>query len=115
RLYVRAFYVGSGQGHGLILVSCDLFAFPLGLQAEVWKQVKAKATAKGLGQGNLILSATHTHQGPGNYMTAQVHNQFGSVESGFSKPLFDHLANKIGEAVNAALTDPKPAVLNLYS
>src|ERR1700694_2980042 len=80
RLYARAFYIGDLQGHGLILVSCDMFAFPLGLNAEVWKAVRNTASSRGVGPGNMILAATHTHHGPGNYLTAQVYNEFGSRE-----------------------------------
>ena len=37
RLYARAFYLADRQGHGMILVSCDTFAMPIGLRAKVWE------------------------------------------------------------------------------
>src|SRR5215467_2572074 len=88
RLYARAFYIEDAQKQSIVLVSCDMFAVPLGLRAAVWNQVKAVPNLKA---DRLIIAATHTHQGPGNYLSAQVYNEFGSSASGFSKPLFDYL------------------------
>src|SRR6267378_4492165 len=85
-LHARAFYFRDPAGASLVLVSCDLFAIPLALHSEVWKQISPAAKAN-LQAKDLIISATHTHQSPGNYLSAQVYNQFGSKYSGFSRPL----------------------------
>jgi neutral ceramidase len=115
RLHARAFYIDLGAGSkGLVLVSCDLFAMPLGLHRAVWQElVKRKADA-GLEEGRIILAATHTHQSPGNYTTAKVYNEFGSNESGFSQDLFDFLARRITEAIQQAKDAPQAAELHLY-
>jgi neutral ceramidase len=111
-LRTRAFYVRDGRT-GVVLVSSDLFAFPIGLHAAVWKRVRKTAEGLGLGEQNLVLAATHTHQGPGNYLSAEAYNQFGSAFDGFSKELFGFLAQQIGDAIEEALSHPAPARLRL--
>jgi neutral ceramidase len=103
RLYAQAFYFQDARGGNLALVSCDLFAVPAGLRAEV-----ARLAAKNgvpLLPDALILAATHTHHGPGNYMTSELYNGFSSPWSGFDKELFDRLADKIAEAITRAYRD----------
>jgi hypothetical protein len=55
----------------------------------------------------IIIAATHTHHGPGNYMTAGTYNQYGSKYPGFDKRLFDFLANQITKAINSAISDAR--------
>ncbi|WP_375771279.1 neutral/alkaline non-lysosomal ceramidase N-terminal domain-containing protein [Archangium gephyra] len=111
RLRARAFFFEDRAGRTLALVSCDLFALPGGLHAKVAERIAAKAAeqklAVSLPPESLILAATHTHHSPGNYMTARVYNQFGSAYSGFSKPLFEFLAERIADAVLGALHDAR--------
>jgi neutral ceramidase len=113
RLRARAFFFEDRAGHALALVSCDLFALPGGLHAKVAERIAAKAGKQGLSVSlppeSLILAATHTHHSPGNYMTARVYNQFGSAYSGFSKPLFEFLADRIADAVLGAIDDSASA------
>jgi neutral ceramidase len=119
RLWTRAFFLGvSGAGaktSGVILVSSDLFATPLGLHAAVWRRIEKEAGKRGLGPESLVLAATHTHHGPGNFLTAEVYNQFGSAYPGFGKELFDFLARRTADAVLAAMQSASPAVLQLDS
>ncbi|HJZ69615.1 MAG TPA: neutral/alkaline non-lysosomal ceramidase N-terminal domain-containing protein, partial [Blastocatellia bacterium] len=92
-LYTRAFYFQDANRGNLALVSCDLFAIPAGLRAEV-----ARLAAKNgvpLLPDALILAATHTHHGPGNFMTSELYNGFSSPWPGFDKELFGWLAEKI--------------------
>jgi neutral ceramidase len=98
RLYARAFYLKDRYGDAIALVSCDLFAIPAGLQAEV----AAKLKDLGLDRDHVIVSATHTHQSPGNYMTSGVYNQFASPREGFDRPLFDFLVKQIEAAARGA-------------
>jgi len=63
RLHARAFYIDDSNGNGIVLVTCDFFAMPLGLRAEVWKNVKTEAAKNHVSEAGLILSATHTHHG----------------------------------------------------
>ena len=109
RLYARAFFFEDEAGHTLVLVSCDTFAIPAGLKAEVARRVALEWGPKGIAipPESVIIAATHTHQGPGNYMTAKTHNQGGSSFPGFSCELFDFLAKKITAAIDGAINDSR--------
>ena len=128
RLNARAFYFEKENGHRLVLVSAELFAIPEALHAKVaqllngdWEAVEKAGAEANLGASNpaelnltvgngplplspdeLIISATHTHQGPGNYLSSKVYNSFASMYSGFDRGLFDFLASRIAVAVAAA-------------
>ncbi len=101
RLYARAFYFEDKNGHKLVLVSLDSFALPKGIYAEV----ALRLGRLGVHREELILAATHTHHGPGNYLTAPSFNAFGSTYPGFDQRLFDFLAGQVVEAVRQARTE----------
>src|SRR5450759_4469221 len=121
RLHARAFFFQDSDGRRLAMVSCDLFAFPEGLHAKVaqllntdWPRLRRIGTEHGLltrekpipiSPDQLILAATHTHQGPGNFLTSKVYHDFGSQYSGFDGKLFDFLAERIAAAIAAAASD----------
>ena len=77
-------------------------------------RIKPYAAARHVSSGGLIIAATHTHHGPGNYLSAQVYNQFGSSESGFSKELFDFLSEQIAAAARTAMDRVSDAEVTLY-
>jgi neutral ceramidase len=100
RLYARAFYFRDAEGQALALVSCDLNAIAGGLQAKVaWL---LRDSELGLTRENLILSATHVHHGPGNFMSYKIYNDVASPHSGFDNNLFEELAQRIAHAVRCA-------------
>lgn len=107
QLYTRAFFFADAQGKTTVLVSVDAFAIPGGLSAMVAHDVGTKWNALGIivRPDAILIAATHTHQGPGNYLTAGSHNQFGSKFSGFSRPLFDFLVAQITLAIDRAISD----------
>lgn len=100
RLYARAFYFRDQQGHIAVLVSCDLFAMSRGL----WQAVLKKVNDDGvyLPPESLVLAATHTHHGPGGFMTASGYNVLASPAPGFDRELFRHLTDRIALAVETA-------------
>jgi neutral ceramidase len=107
RLRARAFYFRDTEGSSLALVSCDLYAIPAGLQQMVAASLHPKTGQSGkdvpdLSRDNLILTATHTHQSPGNYMSSEFYNEVASPYPGFSEELFKTLAKKIARAVARA-------------
>jgi len=110
-LYVRAFYFEDAAGRTLALASCDLFAVPAGLKAEVLRRVNTAGVP--LPPEGFLLSATHTHHGPGGHMTSPVYNGLGAALPGFDERLFNTLADRIADAVIAAKTGARPATLEL--
>ncbi len=121
-LKARAFFLVDADGHPLVLVSADLVAAPAGLRAAVARRASERLR-EGLGitlpPDALVVAATHTHHGPGNYLSSRVYNQFGSSYSGFARELHEFLVETIADAVVAAahdaLADPAPARITVKS
>ncbi|HEY7862541.1 MAG TPA: neutral/alkaline non-lysosomal ceramidase N-terminal domain-containing protein, partial [Thermoanaerobaculia bacterium] len=105
RLYAKAFYFGDGQGNQIVLVATDLWAIPGGLHAAVSHRLHREGAA--IAPQEILLSASHTHQGPGNYMSARGYNEYGGSHPGYSRTLFEFLRDKITGAVLAAIEDAR--------
>lgn len=113
RLYARAIYVEDAATESIVLVSTDLMIIPNGLGDRVADLVAADPDLEHLGREQIILAATETHQGPGNYFSSKMYNGFSSARPGFDEDLFDFLAAKITLAVKEAFAARKPAVLKI--
>jgi len=98
----------------VVLVSCDLFAVPLKLNAKVWNQIKGDPNLAGLKEEGLVIAATHDHQGPGNYMSSGAYNSFGSAEIGYSDSLFTFLKDEVATAISRAASTASPSTVRLY-
>src|SRR5580658_401450 len=104
RLYARAFYFQNAAGQRLALISCDLFAIPAGLHAQVAEELK-------LPPEQLIVAATHTHQGPAGYMSSAIFN-FGGLLPGYDEDLANHLRAGIVAAYHLAEANARQAAAN---
>lgn len=109
RLRARAFYFRDRTGSSVALVSCDLFAISAGLQEMVAARLRTPPPGEpgvwDISPENLILAATHTHQGPGSYMSNEFYNGFASPYPGHDTELFNTLADQIAGAVRRAVAD----------
>lgn len=105
RLYARAFFFEDRAGNTLVMVSCELFAVPDGLQSFVARDIALQWAPQGISipPEAIILAATHTHQGPGNFMTAPLYNEHASNYPGFSREMFDFLRTQIVAAISKAV------------
>ena len=63
----------------------------------------------GVHREELVIAATHTHHGPGNYLSAGSFNAFGSTYPGFDKRLFRFLARQVTRAIEMAKEDAHAA------
>ena len=81
-----------------MLVSCELFALPQGLKDKAlwifnrrWKDLRSEepglleTVADPNVPQSVIMAATHTHQSPGNFISAHLYNEFGSSYSGITQ------------------------------
>jgi neutral ceramidase len=102
RLYARCVYLEDDRGGRLALVSADLWGMPAGLADRVAELVHEAPDAKRIGRAELLIAATHTHHGPGNFSSAPAYNQLASCAGGFDRALFDFLARRIADGVLAA-------------
>jgi neutral ceramidase len=114
RLYARAIYLTDGV-HPLLLISVESFAVPPAFQLEVQRRVRDDLD-KPLGLASIVVAATHTHQGPGNYLGAKVYNEHASRVPGYVPDLRAFLVNQIVKAATTAIASVKgtePASLDL--
>src|SRR5262249_45344041 len=109
RLYARAFFFQDADGHSLVLASCDLVAIPGGLHARVAQLVANRWSEQGVSipPDSIVLAATHTHHGPGNFWTALTYKEHASFYPGFSPALFEFLAQRIASAIALAIEDAR--------
>lgn len=113
RLYARVIYIQDNNGESMVLVSCDLLGIPGGLVDRVAELVRKDEHGQHIGRGQIILAATHTHQAPGNFFTAETYNSFASRSSGFDKRLFDFFAQRISQAILQAVVTRRPAMIQV--
>ena len=111
RLHARAVCFEDAEGHSLALVSADLWAVPAGFADRVAELLSRDYGVQRLGREQIILAATHTHNGPGNFSSSFAYNELASPQSGFDRKLFDYLSHRIAAAIAAAWANRVPAVL----
>ncbi len=106
RLRARAFYLRSPGQRPVVVVQTDLGAGSLILRHRVAERVAARTD---IGAGDLSITSTHTHSGPGLYLESNFYNAHGARRGGFDPRLFDFLVDQISEAVLEAYTERRSA------
>ncbi|MFD9823300.1 neutral/alkaline non-lysosomal ceramidase N-terminal domain-containing protein [Streptomyces violascens] len=94
------------DGARLLLVVCELPLISDAVVREVLRRLP-----DGYGAANVMLTATHTHCGPGGYFH---HALYNSNTGGFREQTFRAIADGITEAAHAATADLAPAQLRLF-
>jgi neutral ceramidase len=112
RLWARAVYIQDRSGTELVLVSCDLPFLPGGLGDRVAELVRQTPGTASISREQIVLAATHTHHGPGNFVSNSFYNGFGSCDPGYDPVLFDFLADRMAKGIVAAASRPEPARLS---
>ena len=108
RLYARAIVLEDDSGERVALVVVDLGMVSLILHRRVADRTLRSGT--GIGADRLLLSATHTHSGPGNFFAADGYNQNAGRFLGFDPVVTDFLIDGIAGAVEDAASDLQPAI-----
>lgn len=107
RLRARVLHLRAGTG-SLALVQCDL----LGGSAVVHRLLaRAVAGATDVPAAGILVGATHTHGGPGQFLGTDFYNRFASNEPGFDAAWAQRLASRIGAGVRQAAEQRRPARL----
>jgi neutral ceramidase len=107
RQWARAFVVADGAGGRVAFVSAEVDFVTTAVQLEVLKRLRARFGAVYTDQ-NLVLTATHTHSGPGGF---DEHLLYNLTTLGFEQQTFDALAGGIERAVVAAHADLAPGAV----
>ncbi len=111
RLHARAFCFEDADGKSLAMVSADLWAIPAGLGDRVAELVARRHGIRQLAREQIVLVATHTHNGPGNFSSSKLYNRMASPQAGFDGDLFEFLASRMASAIAEAWKGRRPVDL----
>jgi hypothetical protein len=103
-LFAKALALSDGEGHRVVMVTCDIISFRRPFTERVAARVKAK---RGLAREDLVLLASHTHAGP---TPAEAD---GPVREGFEANVAytKDLEDKIVGVIDEALGKMEPATI----
>jgi neutral ceramidase len=108
RLYARALVLEDKSGERIAFVVADLPH----ISASLHRRAAARLLdSTNIGADRLILSATHTHSGPGHFYGERQYNKNVTRHPGYDPRLADFLVERITRAVHAAVAGLRPAKL----
>src|SRR5688500_4751127 len=108
RLFARALVLEDKTGERIAFVVADLPH----ISANLHRRAAARLLdSTGIGAARLILSATHTHSGPGHFYAERQYNKNVTRHPGYDPRLADFLVERIARAVHAAVAGLRPAKL----
>lgn len=107
RLRARVLHLRSGSA-ALAWVQCDLLGGSSVLQHLVADRI---AAATDVPLAGLMIGATHTHAGPGQFLGSDFYNRFASNRGGFDPAYTEFLVGRIADAVIEAVAGRAPARL----
>ena len=106
RLRARVLHLRAGRS-SIALVACDLLGGSSVLQHLV---AEAVAERTDIPLAGLMIGATHTHAGPGQFLGTDFYNRFASNKAGFDPVWTQYLVDRIAGAVIEAHDTRAPAV-----
>lgn len=106
RLYVRALVIKDARGESVALLVADLAHVSPTLHRMTAAFVAGRT---GLTADRIIISATHTHAGPGHFYSERQYNGFGSSVPGYDTTVVNYLAKAFSDALLQAWEGQKPA------
>lgn len=109
RQWARAFVVADAAGHHVAFVSTEIDFVTQAVQMEVLKRLRAKHGSTYTDQ-NVVLTATHTHSGPGGYSE---YTMWNLTTLGFEAPVFEAIVSGIVRAVDAADAGLAPGTVKI--
>ena len=80
-----------------------MWAIPGGLADRVAQLVLEEPASSHLGREQIVLSASHTHNSPGNFSTSPFYTEYASCQTGFDCHLFEFLARQIANTIIQAI------------
>jgi neutral ceramidase len=106
RLHARVIYLKSVDKRPVALVQCDLLAGSELVHRRVAELVAQKTD---LDMGGIMMSATHTHSGPGNLLGSNFYVMNAAKGGGLDLEFFDFVAGQIADAIIDAYNSRRPA------
>jgi neutral ceramidase len=109
RQWARAFVIADGAGNRVAFVSAEVDFVPQPVTLAVLARLRARFGTAYTDQ-NLVLTATHTHSGPGGFTEDALYNL---TTWGFERQTFDAIVDGIERAVAAAHADLAPGTVKI--
>lgn len=106
RLRARVIHLRSGES-SVAIVACDLLGGSAVLSHLVARHI---ADRTDIPLAGLMIGATHTHAGPGQFLGTDFYNRFASNRPGFDPAWTQWLAERIADGVVEAYRTRRPAV-----
>eukprot|EP01065_Artemidia_motanka_P040940 TRINITY_DN522_c0_g1_i1.p1 TRINITY_DN522_c0_g1~~TRINITY_DN522_c0_g1_i1.p1 ORF type:complete len:828 (+),score=322.04 TRINITY_DN522_c0_g1_i1:61-2484(+) len=111
RLYARAFVVADDSGKDrAAFVSLDSGMPSVALRNEVDRKLRLKFLDGRYHSGNVMISGTHSHSGPGGYFEYFL---FQITSLGFVKQTFDHFTDAVVDAIVIADKSLQPGAVRV--
>jgi len=111
RLRARVLHLRAGTA-SVALVQCDLLGGSAVVQHLVAQAIREQTDVPLAG---LLIGATHTHAGPGQFLGTDFYNRFASNKSGFDPAFAQFLVDSISAAVIEAVRTRRPAAAAIGS
>ena len=109
-LSARAFFVKNRTGARLMIVVCELAWITQAVRHRVIETLEREHPELELGEHNVLLTATHTHSGPGGYSHHLIYN---ITVPGFVPEVFDAIVAAIVAAIVRACQTAQPGKLSV--
>ena len=106
RLHARVIYLKPVDKRPVALVQCDLLAGSELVHRRVAELVARKTD---LDMGGIMMSATHTHSGPGNLSGSNFYLMNTANSGGLDLKFFDFVTGQIADAIIEAYDNRRPA------
>lgn len=107
RLRARVTYARTADA-AIAIVQCDLLG-----GSSVVQRLVAQRCDDFVPFAGVMIGATHTHAGPGQFLGTDFYNRFASNRSGFDVHWADFLVDSIAGAVRAAAETARPGLLTV--
>ncbi len=111
RLRARVFHLRRGT-ESIAIVQCDLLGGSSVVQHLVADRI---ADSTDVPLRGLMIGATHTHAGPGQFLGTAFYNRFASNRAGFDPDWTGFLVDQISAGVESAVANRAPAVVGTGS
>lgn len=108
-LFANILLLSPSAGDDLVYIQVDLFSGSLLLHRAIADKIYEDLKIR---PANIVITGTHTHSGPGNYLESELYNNMHSSNSGFDSEYFYFLVDKICSAIGEAKTDLSPALVS---
>ncbi|MEU9133281.1 neutral/alkaline ceramidase [Kitasatospora sp. NPDC048540] len=112
RQWARAFVIADANGSRVLFVNTDLGMIMQGVHQEVLRRLAARFPDRRYSDANVLLTATHTHAGPGGFSHYALYNL---TILGYRPETFEAIVSGIVAAIEQADASLAPGTIKIAS